>query len=138
VVTIRDALTNYAPEELRFFFANVHYRRVANFCRSKLLEARKGLESMRKAVNKLSACSSGKAAGKSDLRLLRDLSRAEDNFASAMDDDFDTTKALKVLSAFLQEASTKARTRHEFEGSTCQAVVKRVLAMANVIGVLAA
>jgi cysteinyl-tRNA synthetase len=138
VVTIRDALTDYTPEELRLFFANVHYRRVANFCKSKLLEARKGLESMRKAVNKLSACSSGKAAGKSDLRLLRDLSRAEDSFASAMDDDFDTTKALKVLSKFLRDANAQARTHGEFEGSTCQTVVKRVLAMANVIGVLAA
>jgi cysteinyl-tRNA synthetase len=138
VVTIRDALTDYTAEELRFFFANVHYRRVANFCKSKLLEARKGLESMRKAVNKLSACSSGKAAGKSDLRLLRDLSRAEDNFASAMDDDFDSAKALKVLSTFLRDASTQTRTRVEFEGTTCQTVVKRVLDMANVIGVLAA
>jgi cysteinyl-tRNA synthetase len=138
VVTIRDALRDYTAEELRFFFANVHYRRVANFCKSKLLEARKRLESMRKAVNKLSACSSGKAAGKSDLRLLRDLSRAENSFASAMDDDFDTTKALKVLSAFLRDASTRARTRWEFEGSTCETVVKRVMAMANVIGVLAA
>jgi cysteinyl-tRNA synthetase len=138
VVTIRDALTDYTAEELRFFFANVHYRRVANFCKSKLLEARKGLESMRKTVNELSACSSGKAAGKSDLRLLRDLSRAEDNFTSAMDDDFDTTKALRVLSTFLRDASSQARTHEEFESSTCQTVVKRVLAMANVVGVLAA
>jgi cysteinyl-tRNA synthetase len=138
VVTIRDALTDYTAEELRFFFANVHYRRVANFCKSKLLEARKGLESMRKTVNKLSACSSGRAAGKSDLRLLRDLSRAEDNFTSAMDDDFDTTKALRVLSTFLRDASSQARTHEEFESSTCQTVVKRVLAMANVVGVLAA
>jgi cysteinyl-tRNA synthetase len=138
VVTIRDALTDYTAEELRFFFANVHYRRLANFCKSKLMEARKGLESMRKAVNKLSACSSGKAAGKSDLRLLRDLSRAEGNFASAMDDDFDSSKALKVLSTFLRDASTQTRTHGEFDGSTCQTVVKRVLDMANVIGVLAA
>jgi cysteinyl-tRNA synthetase len=138
VVTIRDALTDYTAEELRFFFANVHYRRVANFCKSQLLEARKRLESMRKAVNKLSACSSGKAAGKLDLRLLRDLSRAEDNFASAMDDDFDSTKALKVLSTFLLDASTRIRTHGELDGSTCQTVVKRLLDMANVFGVLAA
>jgi len=138
VVTIRDALTDYTPEELRLFFANVHYRRVANFCKSKLLEARKWLESMRKTMNKLSACSSGKPAGKSDLRLLRDLSRAEDSFTSAMDDDFDTTRALKVLSKFLRDANTQARTRGDFEATTCQTVVKRVLAMANVVGVLAA
>ena len=138
VVTIRDALTHYTAEELRFFFANVHYRRVANFCKSKLLEARKGLELMRETMDKLSACSSGKAAGMPGLRLLGDLSRAEDNFTSAMDDDFDTTKALRGLSTFLRGVGSQVRTRRELDAGTCQTVVKRVLAMANVIGVLAA
>ena len=138
VVTIRDALTHYTAEELRFFFANVHYRRVANFCKSKLLEARKGLELMRETMDKLSACSSGKAAGMPDLRLLGGLSRAEDNFTSAMDDDFDTTKALRGLSTFLRGVGSQVRTRRELDAGTCQTVVKRVLAMANVIGVLGA
>jgi cysteinyl-tRNA synthetase len=136
VVTIRDALANHSAEELRFFFANAHYRRVANFCKSKLLEARKGLELMRDTMAKLSACSSGKGAGKLDLRLLREVSRAEDDFISAMDHDFDTTKALKVLSTFLRSASNQVRTRGEFEANTCQAVAKRVLVMASVIGLL--
>jgi cysteinyl-tRNA synthetase len=136
VVTIRDALANYSAEELRFFFANAHYRRVANFCKNKLLEARKGLELMRETMVKLRACSSGKGAGRPDLRLLREVSRAEDNFISAMDDDFDTTKALKVLSTFLRSAGNQIRNRGEFEANTCQAVAKRVLAMTNVIGVL--
>lgn len=138
VVTIRDALTHYTAEELRFFFANVHYRRVANFCKSKLLETRKGLELMRETMDKLSACSSGKAAGMPALRLLGDLSRAEDNFTSAMDDDFDTTKALRGLSTFLRGVGSQVRTRRELDAGTCQTVVKRVLSMANVIGVLAA
>ena len=73
-----------------------------------------------------------------DLRLLRDLSRAEDNFTSAMDDDFDTTKALRGLSTFLRGVGSQVRTRRELDAGTCQTVVKRVLAMADVIGVLAA
>ena len=137
VVTIRDALTNCAREELRFFFASTRYRRVANFCKSKLLQAKKELESMRESMDKLATCSSGKAAGKSDMRLLRDLSRAEADFTSAMDDDFDTARALRVLSAFLQSAS-RVRTRGEFEAGTSQTVVKRVLAMADIVGVLGA
>jgi cysteinyl-tRNA synthetase len=136
VVTIRDALTNYTAEELRLFFASTHYRRVANFCKSELLHARKELGSMRKSMDRLSENSSGKAAGRSDLRLLRDLSRAEADFTSAMDDDFDTARALRVLSTFLRSAS-QVRTSSEFEAGTSQAVVKRVLAMANIIGVLA-
>jgi hypothetical protein len=55
-----------------------------------------------------------------------------------MDHDFDTMRALKVLSTFLRNASSQVKTRGEFGASTCQTVLKRVQAMANVIGVLAA
>ena len=138
MVTIKDALAKYTAEELRFFFANTQYRRVTNFCKSRLLKARRELESMRETVEKLNACSSGKAAGKSDLRLLRDLSRAEANFIAAMDDDFDTARALNVLLGFLRSVRKQERTHREFEADTCQTVVKRVLVMADVVGVLSA
>jgi cysteinyl-tRNA synthetase len=136
MVTIRDALAKYTAEELRFFFATTQYRRVTNFCRSRLLKARRELRSMRETVEKLNACSSGKVVGKSDLRLLRDLSRAEANFVAAMDDDFDTARALSILLSFLRSVRRQERTRREFEADTCQTVVKRVLVMADVVGVL--
>jgi cysteinyl-tRNA synthetase len=138
VVTIRDALANYTAEELRLFFASTHYRRVTNFCKSRLLEAKRELGSMREAVNKLSACSSGKAAGKSDLRLLRNVSHVEADFAAAMDNDFDTARALSVLSTFLRATKNQLKSHREFDAGTCQTVVKRVLAMANIVGVLTA
>jgi cysteinyl-tRNA synthetase len=137
VVTIREALATYTAEQLRFFFANTHYRRVANFCKAELLRARRELEFMQQTIRKLGACSSGKAAGKSDLRLLRDLSLAETRFTSAMDRDFDTARAIRVLSTFLRGVRSQMRTHIEFDADTCQTVEKRVLALANVIGMLA-
>ena len=137
VVTIRDALADHTAEELRFFFASTHYRHVTNFCKSKLLETKRELEFMRETINKLSVSCSGKAASKSEMRLLGDLSRAEANFKAAMDDDFDTARALRVLSKFLRSARSQVRTHKELETVACQVVVKRVLAMTNVFGVLA-
>jgi cysteinyl-tRNA synthetase len=137
VVTIRDALVDHTAEALRLFFASTHYRHVTNFCNSKLLETKRELEFMRETINKLSVSCSAKAASKSEMRLLGDLSRAEANFKAAMDDDFDTARALRVLSKFLRSARSQVRTHKELETVACQVVVKRVLAMTNVFGVLA-
>ena len=138
VVRIRDALATYTPEELRFLFASAHYRRAANFSKGRLLQTRWKLESMREAVRRLGSCSSDIAAGKSDLRLLGDLSSTEAGFTSAMDNDFDTARGLKFLYGFLQNVKSRVRTGKEFAAGTCETVVKRILVLANIIGVLAA
>jgi len=137
VTRVRDALATYTPEELRFFFANTHYRRTANFCKTRLLRSRRALGSMRETVRQLESCSSGKTAGRSDLRLLRDLSRVEAGFKAAMDEDFDTAKALKCLSSFLQGVRSEIGSRRKLAPSTCEMAVKRISALSNIIGVLA-
>ena len=134
VVRIRDALASYTKEELRLFFANSHYRRVANFSKSSLLNARRKLESIRETVRQLRSCSSDKPAGKLDLRLLRDVSRIEADFIAAMDDDFDTARAVRVLTRFLDIVKRKVRSRR-LASSTCEAAVNRILALSGVIGI---
>jgi len=136
VVRIRDALATCTKEELRLFFANTHYRRVASFSKSGLLKARRRLGSIRQTVRQLRSCSSEKPAGKVDLRLLRDVSRVEAGFMAAMDDDFDTARALRVLSRFLETARRKMKSRR-FASSTCEGAVNRILALSSVIGILA-
>lgn len=138
VVRIRDALATCTPEELRLFFANTHYRRTANFSKTKILQARSQLESMRGTVRQLRSYSSGKAAGKLDLRLLRELSRIEAGFTAAMDDDFDTAKALRLLTTFLQTTRSQGRSHKRFASFTCETAVRRMLALSNIVGVLSA
>jgi len=137
VVRIRDALATYTVEELRLFFASAHYRRVANFSRRGLANARRQLESIREVVQELRSCTPGKNAGKLDLRLLRDISRVETGFTAAMDDDFDTARAVKLLTRFLRNTGRELRSHRGFAAETCEAVVKRVLALSSIIGVLA-
>jgi len=137
VVRIRDALSTYTQEELRYFFAKTHYRRTANFSKNALLQSRKELESMREAVEQLRAHLSGSAAGKSDMRLLRGLSRFESAFRAAMDDDLDTARALTLLSRFLRIVRSEIKSGTGFASSTCDAAVKRIRAASAVVGVLA-
>jgi cysteinyl-tRNA synthetase len=138
VLRIRDALASYTPEELRFVFANTNYRRTASYSRSQLLQARSKLRAMREAVRRLGACSSKRGAGKHDMRLLKELSRTEAGFISAMEDDFDTPRALKALYRFLTNASNQARSGNELNAGTCEAVLRRVRALANMAGLVIA
>ena len=137
VVGIRDALTTCTAEQLRFFFAKTHYRKVANFSKNILLQSNRELESLREAVRQLGASSTERAAGRSDLRVLKDLSRLEAQFTAAMDDDLDTTRALKLLSRFLRSKRREMRSHKRLASSTCETAVKRILALSSIIGILA-
>ena len=138
VVRIRDALATCTAEQLRFFFAKTHYRRVANFSKNMLLQSNRELESLREAVRQLGASSTERAAGRSDLRLLKNLSRLEAQFTAAMDDDLDTTRALKLFSRFLRSRKREMRSHKRLASSICETAVKRILVLSGIIGILAA
>jgi cysteinyl-tRNA synthetase len=137
VLRIRDALATCTAEQLRFFFAKTHYRRVANFSKNMLLQSNRELESLREAVRQLGASSTERVAGRSDLRLLKDLSRLESQFTAAMDDDLDTTRALKLLSRFLRSKKLEMRSHKTLASGICEAAVKRILTLSSIIGILA-
>jgi len=135
VVRIRDALAICGPEELRWFFAKTHYTRTATFSNTGLVHAKREVEHMRDTIRVLRSHESTRAAGRSDLSLLRDLSRTETAFETAMDDDLDTPKALRVLSSFLLAIGYQLRTRKALAASTCETVAKRISLLAGTVGV---
>jgi cysteinyl-tRNA synthetase len=94
VVPIREALSKYTAEELRYYFASFHYREQINISDSALQRARSAFRHMRKnfQVFQNSPCKSHKRMSTSAL-----IQRAESKFRKCMDDDFDTPKAITVL-----------------------------------------
>ena len=135
VVRIRDALSTHTPEELRLLFAKAHYRRLVIFSKSGLMQARRELKTMHEALGQLENCSSRRPAGQYELRLLRDVSRLEYAFTAAMDDDFDTARALKLLRTFLEGLRIQLRARREIDAETSKAVLKRIRALTNIVGI---
>jgi cysteinyl-tRNA synthetase len=135
VVRIRDALSTYSPQEMRLLFAKTHYRRLAIFSKSALLQTKKELEFIRGILEQLENCSSRVSAGKHDVRATRQLSRLECAFTAAMDDDFDTARALKLLCTFLKRSRTQLSTGKELNSETAKAAVTRIRRLANLIGI---
>ena len=99
--TIRDILKSYDPEVVRFFILTSHYRSPIDFSDQNLEESRIGLSRFYEALALLD-----KALAKADddtgqsgvaetlAEPVERLSRLEERFRSAMDDDFNTALAI--------------------------------------------
>ncbi len=86
--TVRDVLTNYQPEVVRFFILRAHYRSPLNY-------SDKYLEDAKHALDRLYTALKGKIStngGKLDWNNVH-----AKRFKEAMDDDFNTPEAIAVL-----------------------------------------
>jgi len=100
-LTIRDILSNYHPEILRFFVFSTQYRNPLDFSESVMQDATSGLERLYEciaAVDSLDADNGDKRAISSlaseDIKKISDL---EDRFQTAMDNDFNTAQAQGIF-----------------------------------------
>jgi cysteinyl-tRNA synthetase len=87
IYTVRDALTKYSPDGIRFYFLLTHYRRDVSL--SGLETAVKRLERLREKVAEVSS-RARKGGGSANSGLLKP-------FYAAMNDDFDTPRAIRTL-----------------------------------------
>jgi cysteinyl-tRNA synthetase len=87
LVTIKQALAKYSPDALRIFILNSHYR-------SPLKYSEEGFEAAKKALERLLRAVSRDDPGGGEAF---DAKAYRQQFIEAMDDDFNTAKALGVL-----------------------------------------
>lgn len=100
-LTIRDILSHYHPEILRFFIFSTHYRNPLDFSESAMQDATAGLERLYECVAAIDAIAPdcGKRNAKSvlsdkDIKRIKDL---EPRFQQAMDNDFNTAQAQGIF-----------------------------------------
>jgi cysteinyl-tRNA synthetase len=109
VVLIRDALKDYTPQELRWYFASYHYREPVIMSKAILKKSRHEFHSFRNNIEALrrSNLASDSKTGRVD-QLATNL---EQNFRRSMDNDFYTPGALKSLSTYAVQLSKQAKGR---------------------------
>ncbi len=84
---IRDVLQNYAPEVIRYFILNSHYRSPLNYSDENLDRAKASLSTLYQSLLDIKPADA----------LLDENSDYAKRFFQAMDDDFNTPKAISVL-----------------------------------------
>ncbi|GAB2598412.1 cysteine--tRNA ligase [Nitrincola alkalisediminis] len=120
--TIREVLKDYNPEVVRYFLTSAHYRSYIDYSESSLKEARSALERFYQALQGI------------DTRVVADsvAPEYEQRFVDAMEDDFNTPKALAVLFDLVNELNTHKRLGVA-QAAPYAAELKR---LANVLGLL--
>lgn len=122
VVLIRNALKEYSTQELRWYFASLHYREPVSMSESTLKKVR--LNFQRYSRNVESFRNSQLASGSTNSWRLDQLSRKlERDFRRHMDDDFYTPGALKSLVTFAAQASKMAKGRRIDNNSRQRAMI---------------
>ena len=93
-ITIQQALTKYSVDEIKMFFLFSHYASNIDFSEEKVLEARKALEKFDRLFYRATGLLKDKSVEPVQAGFI---SKYKNEFIQAMDDDFNTPKALAAL-----------------------------------------
>jgi cysteinyl-tRNA synthetase len=101
-LTLKDAFKRWAPQVVRFFILQSHYRSTLDFSEAALEGAAKGLERLnaaRRLVRERLRAPEGALSGSSTI----DTAKHRMAFLAAMDDDFNTPQAVAALFELIRE-----------------------------------
>lgn len=118
--TIREALVDYRPEEIRYFMLSVHYRSPLNYSSDNMQSAKAALERFYTALRDLP-----------DAEQLDD-NHYEQRFNEAMSDDFNTPEALAVMFELAREIN-KAKADDSARAAGLAVLLKH---LGDVLGIL--
>lgn len=116
--TIREVLKDLHPETIRFFIISSHYRSPINYSDVALKEAHTALSRLYHALKAFDNIEIDETAWDSDFG---------QEFAGAMNDDFNTAKAVSVLFSLASEVN-KAVKNEDLETAKNYAVILKTLA----------
>lgn len=119
--TVRDILTRFQPEEVRFLMLGSHYRKPLNYSEQELISAGAALDGYYTALARVEA---------------GELPRDEDftaRFRECMDDDFNSPGALAVLADLRRELSRVLDAGDNARGAALAALLRQ---LGGVLGIL--
>jgi cysteinyl-tRNA synthetase len=121
IVTVGEALSSYSPDALRLFFLSSHYRAPLLYTEANVAGQERALERLKNAVRPASAASVGSTI---------DASPAKAQFVEAMDDDFNTPRALAAMFDLAREIN-----RGKDEGADVLGAQDTLRELSSVLGI---
>ncbi|HJP13089.1 MAG TPA: cysteine--tRNA ligase [Nitrospinota bacterium] len=102
--TIKAILAEHPAEVVRFFLLGTHYRHPVDYSDQVMQEARKGLDRLYNSILRLRQFSSGDGGGLRE-KMEAASGKFRESFTEAMDDDFNTARAMGHLFDFMRESN---------------------------------
>ena len=109
-ITVREAVSKYGAQTLRMFLISAHYRSPIDFNERTIEQARRNLEKIRSSIQAFRRLRELETQVEGEKELLAHVEDLRRRFEEAMDDDFNTPKALAAIFDFISELN-------EFTGS---------------------
>jgi cysteinyl-tRNA synthetase len=137
-ITIKDALLKHEHETLRLFYATCHYRSQLEYSEPNITQAEHTLERIRTVYTQFKTILEN---AKDDLtdqttraELLKTISKARSSFDEAMDDDFNTPRALASIIAYSKDMESYASS--QLDRQTVKAALDTFDYFGSVFGIL--
>jgi cysteinyl-tRNA synthetase len=113
ILNVRDLLSIWDSEIIRMFLAQAHYRSPPDYSEKALTDIEKGLERLYRVKERLEEHARHASKKKivatklndAEKRYMTAISKFQDEFEQAMDDDFNTPKAFAVLFEFVNTSN---------------------------------
>lgn len=122
--TVRDILSEFSGQVIRFFLLSAHYRNPVNFSKELILQAKAGMERLANSKERL-VFTISHAKGQmneSELELVSALENHRDRFIEAMDDDINTADAISIIFELARFSNTNVT-----ENSSLEWAEKKIL-----------
>jgi len=108
-ITIEETLRKHDAEALRLYYGMRHYRSQLEFDESNITQAEQVLDKLRAVYNQFKALAETmKPGGERDAEVERLSSEATQRFVEAMDEDFNTPRALAAVIAYAKDVEPYA------------------------------
>jgi len=105
-LSIKDALKLYTPEGIRTFILSAHYRGPLDYSREAMMAAEQGVQRLHNTVRAVRMrLKDVMPEGTADLSYIADLDPYREAFLEAMDDDFNTPRAIAALHELAREVN---------------------------------
>ena len=135
--TVRDIISKYDPQVLRFFMLSAHYRSPLNFSAELMEAAKNGLDRILTAVSNLNFLLSkaeDKEMTEAEKKLLEDAKVYNTRFDEAMDDDFNTADAIAAIFELVKFINTN--TDGESSKAYLAALHEQIRELSDVCGLI--
>ena len=142
IINVNDLLRKWDAEVVRLFYAQAHYRSPPDFNEKALQDAEKSLERLHRLKEKLETLSKkdmteDKGAFTSDERsYLEFIDGFKKNFEQAMDDDFNTPRALGVIFDFVGKTNRFLEKHETPNPGVCRKAHDVLVELCNILTIL--
>lgn len=136
-VTIEEMLHNHDPEALRLYYGMRHYRSQLDFDEADIVQAEEVLDKLRAIYGQFKSLLESidsRNVGGDHQEILRLCTLARQRFVEAMDDDFNTPRALATIISFAKDMEAYAK--QSIGRNSAELIVETFGYFGNVFGIL--